>query len=74
MADRYLIRDLSTPVGYVGIQLAMSYVYFRRVQVPENIQKKLAHTEKLKQEKTEAIAKKVEVCWLISGCSFIAII
>jgi hypothetical protein len=39
----------------------MYLTFFRRVKVPENIQKKLAHTEKLKQEKTEAIAKNVKV-------------
>jgi hypothetical protein len=62
MADRYLIRDLTAPAGYVIRPPSLSTV-FCSVQVPENIQKKLAHNESLRKLKAEAIEKKIKVCF-----------
>ena len=66
MADRYLIRDLTAPTGYESNSLTMSFTFFCRVKVPENIQKKLAHNEELKKQKTEATTKKMQVCCIPS--------
>ena len=61
MADRYLIRDLTAPAGYVDMSLIISYISSCSVKVPENIQKKLAHNEGLRKLKAEAIEKKIKV-------------
>ena len=62
MADRYLIRDLTAPAGYVPQICSLLQALSRSVQVPENIQKKLAHNESLRKLKAEAIEKKIKVC------------
>ena len=62
MADRYLIRDLTAPAGYVTEYVHVWSILFCSVKVPENIQKKLAYNEGLRKLKTEAIAKKIQVC------------
>jgi len=62
MADRYLIRDLTAPAGYVTESFYTILPSIRSVQVPENVQKKLAQNEKLRKLKAEAIEKKVKVC------------
>jgi hypothetical protein len=61
MADRYLIRDLKTPAGYVLIMLTHHFSFYRSVQVPENVQKQLAQNEKLRKLKAEAIENKIKV-------------
>ena len=59
MADRYLIRDLSSPEGYVTA--SFRFAHSCSVKVPENFQKKLSHNESLRKLKTEAIEKKIKV-------------
>jgi hypothetical protein len=62
MADRYLIRDLTAPAGYVINMCFEMSSFICSVQVPENVQKKLAQNEKLRKLKAEAIENKVKVC------------
>jgi hypothetical protein len=62
MADRYLIRDLTAPAGYVKNKLLQVTSIPLSIQVPENVQKKLAQNEKLRKLKAEAIENKIKVC------------
>lgn len=59
MADRFLIRDIATPQGYVNASY-MVLVFFS-VHVPENFQKKVAHNESLRKLKTAAVENLVKV-------------
>ena len=66
MADRYLIRDLTAPAGYVTNHFLVLFPFSPSVKAPENVQKKLAQNEKLRKLKAEAIEKKVKVCFKLS--------